>query len=71
MDYTTVLDDQKITKTNYYGYSMGGAVGFQCITRFALTRFYSLIIGGSSPYGDVLDADKEAVRRALLICACL
>jgi pimeloyl-ACP methyl ester carboxylesterase len=64
-DYTAILDALKLDKASYFGYSMGGAIGFQCIARYALPRFDSLIIGGASPYGDVLDADKEEGRERL------
>jgi pimeloyl-ACP methyl ester carboxylesterase len=48
-DITTVLDDLDIPRAHYFGYSMGGRIGF-AIARYAPERFHCLIIGGGSPY---------------------
>src|SRR5690349_8590950 len=48
-DITTVLDDLNVTRTHYFGYSMGARIGF-AIARYAPERIHSLIIGGGSPY---------------------
>jgi pimeloyl-ACP methyl ester carboxylesterase len=48
-DITTVLDDLEIPRAHYFGYSMGGRIGF-AIARYAPERVHSLIIGGGSPY---------------------
>ncbi len=48
-DITTVLDDLDIPRAHYFGYSMGGRIGF-AIARYAPERVHSLIIGGGSPY---------------------
>ena len=48
-DITTVLDDLDIPRAHYFGYSMGGRIGF-AIARYAPERVNSLIIGGGSPY---------------------
>lgn len=48
-DITTVLDDLRIPRAHYFGYSMGGRIGF-AIARYAPERVHSLIIGGGSPY---------------------
>jgi pimeloyl-ACP methyl ester carboxylesterase len=48
-DITAVLDDLGITRTHYFGYSMGGRIGF-AFARYAPKRVHSLIIGGGSPY---------------------
>jgi pimeloyl-ACP methyl ester carboxylesterase len=48
-DTTTVLDDLDIPRAHYFGYSMGGRIGF-AIARYAPERVHSLIIGGRSPY---------------------
>lgn len=58
-DYTTILDDLKIQKVIYLGYSMGGYIGFQCLARYALPRFTAMILGGSSPFGELHDAPKN------------
>ncbi len=59
-DYTTILDDLKIPKAYYFGYSMGGRIGFGCIARYALSRFNAVVIGGASPYPLQTEAEKQA-----------
>ncbi len=49
-DVVTVLNNLHINKAHYFGYSMGGWLGFG-IAKYAPERFYSLIIGGYHPYG--------------------
>ena len=46
-DLIAVLDKLKIGKTDYFGYSMGGRIGFR-IPIYAPQRFNSLIIGGAA-----------------------
>src|SRR5215472_6580275 len=48
-DITTVLDDLGIPRAHYFGYSMGGRIGF-AVARYAPERVRSLILGGGSPY---------------------
>ena len=48
-DVTAVLDDLGISKAHYFGYSMGGRIGFG-IAKYAAERFHSLILGGMHPY---------------------
>jgi len=48
-DVVAVLDQLKVDKTHFLGYSMGGCIGFG-IAKYAPERFYSLIIGGAHPY---------------------
>src|SRR5215469_6785565 len=48
-DIVAVLDDLDIRRAHYFGYSMGGRIGF-AIARYAPDRFDSLILGGGSPY---------------------
>jgi pimeloyl-ACP methyl ester carboxylesterase len=47
-DVIAVLDDLKISKAHFLGYSMGGRIGWG-IAKYAPERFHSLIIGGSGP----------------------
>jgi pimeloyl-ACP methyl ester carboxylesterase len=49
MDHVAVLDHAGISKAHFWGYSLGGAVGYQ-IGMLAPDRFHSLIIGGEDPY---------------------
>lgn len=48
-DIVAVLDDLSIECAHYYGYSMGGWIGFG-IAQYAPHRFGSLAIGGAHPY---------------------
>ena len=45
-DFVAILDDLKIKKSNYLGYSMGGRIGYH-VPMYAPGRFHSLIIGGA------------------------
>lgn len=54
-DVVAVLDDLGIDKAHYWGYSMGGWIGFG-LARLASERLHSLIIGGAHPYADRIDA---------------
>jgi pimeloyl-ACP methyl ester carboxylesterase len=46
-DLVAVLDDLKIEKAHYFGYSMGAVIGFS-IPFHAADRFHSLILGGAA-----------------------
>ena len=46
-DLSAVLDDLNITTTNYFGYSMGGSMGFDALI-YAPERFRSMILGGAA-----------------------
>ena len=49
-DVVAVLDDLDIGSAHFFGYSMGGGIGFR-FAKFAAERARSLIIGGSSASG--------------------
>jgi pimeloyl-ACP methyl ester carboxylesterase len=49
MDHVVVLDDLGISTAHFWGYSLGGALGY-AIGATAPDRFRSLIIGGEDPY---------------------
>ncbi len=68
-DLVAVLDDLGIAKTDYFGYSMGGKIGFR-IPIYAPQRFSSLILGGmgyptggqeewEDPIGKQMELDLE------------
>ncbi|MEJ2659438.1 MAG: alpha/beta fold hydrolase [Desulfobacteraceae bacterium] len=46
-DLVAVLDDLKVEKAHYFGYSMGAVIGFS-IPFHAAHRFHSLILGGAA-----------------------
>lgn len=70
-DITAVLDELGIRVAHYWGYSMGGWIGFG-MAAYAPDRVRSLIIGGAHPYSDEAEAfrgingtDSEAFITAL------
>jgi pimeloyl-ACP methyl ester carboxylesterase len=50
-DALAVLDALHVDSTNFWGYSMGGTLGFG-LAKHAPQRIRSLIVGGTSPYAD-------------------
>jgi pimeloyl-ACP methyl ester carboxylesterase len=56
-DIVTILDTLKIKRTNYFGYSMGGRIGFR-IPLVAPERFNALVLGGAT-YPVKGDEDKK------------
>ena len=65
-DVLAVLDELGIRKADYFGYSLGGWIGFDLAIR-APERFGSFIFGGSHPYAenmqpfrDLMPRDREA-----------
>ena len=64
-DVVAVLDEAGIGTAHYFGYSMGGAIGFALAT-YVPERFHSLILGGSSPYrGEAEVEAMDLIRRRL------
>jgi pimeloyl-ACP methyl ester carboxylesterase len=58
-DLVSILDDLKIRKAHFFGYSMGGRIGFR-IPIHAPERFESLILGGAVyPLGGKTDAEDN------------
>jgi pimeloyl-ACP methyl ester carboxylesterase len=60
-DIVAVLDDLGIAQADFFGYSMGGWIGFG-LPRYAPERFRSLIIGGQHPYAQDMDGLRQLVR---------
>ena len=60
-DIVAVLDDVGIGRAHFFGYSMGGWIGFG-MARFAPERLRSLIIGGQSPFAQNMDGLRQLVR---------
>lgn len=50
-DVVAILDELRIDEAHFFGYSMGGWIGFGMV-RYALERLNSLVIGGAHPYPD-------------------
>jgi pimeloyl-ACP methyl ester carboxylesterase len=53
-DIVTVLNDLHIRTARFFGYSLGGAVGFG-MAKYAAERVHALIIGGAHPYARSAD----------------
>jgi pimeloyl-ACP methyl ester carboxylesterase len=51
LDVLTVLDDLSIHRSDYFGYSLGGWIGYGLAKR-APNRFNSFILGGAHPYAE-------------------
>ena len=60
-DVIAVMDDLKLDKAHYMGYSMGGRIGFG-IAKHAPERFHSLAIGGMSPDGSGGEATSGRIE---------
>ena len=60
-DIVAVLDDLGIAQADFFGYSMGGWIGFG-VARYVPERFRSLIIGGQHPYAQNMDGLRQLVR---------
>src|SRR5262249_3153091 len=70
-DVVAVLDDLHLSPAHFWGYSMGGWIGFG-MAKYAPERLHALIIGGTDPYERRLPAssrldgaDPEAFLTAL------
>jgi pimeloyl-ACP methyl ester carboxylesterase len=66
-DVVAVLDDLGIAQAHFFGYSMGGRIGF-ALARDAASRLHSLVLGGNgandrSPDEPVLKAYLERLRQ--------
>jgi pimeloyl-ACP methyl ester carboxylesterase len=60
-DVVAVLDDLGISRAHFFGYSMGGWIGFG-VARYVPERFRSLIIGGQHPYRQDMAGLRQLVR---------
>jgi pimeloyl-ACP methyl ester carboxylesterase len=57
-DITAVLDELQIGQSDYFGYSMGGWIGFG-LAKYVPERWRSIIIGGAHPYFENLQPFRE------------
>jgi pimeloyl-ACP methyl ester carboxylesterase len=63
LDVLAVLNDLSIGKADYYGYSLGGWIGFE-LAKLAPDRFNSFIFGGAHPYAEDMQAFRNLMRPA-------
>jgi pimeloyl-ACP methyl ester carboxylesterase len=57
-DVTAVLDHLEVGQAHYFGYSLGGWVGFG-LARYAPDRFSSLTLGGAHPYPENMQPYRD------------
>jgi pimeloyl-ACP methyl ester carboxylesterase len=62
-DVIAVLDDLRVDRTHYFGYSMGAGVGFKAAVSHP-DRFTSFILGGFSPYPAPVSGNAPPARIA-------
>jgi len=63
-DVTAVLHELKIRQADYFGYSMGGWIGF-ALAKYAPERFRSLILGGAHPYAENMQAFRDLLPQEM------
>src|SRR6516164_6548277 len=63
-DVVAVLDALEIAQALFWGYSMGGWIGFG-IAKYAKERVRALVIGGQHPYARSMGALREMVQRGI------
>ena len=63
-DVVAVLDTLEIAKALFWGYSMGGWIGFG-IAKYAKERIRALVIGGQHPYPRSMEPLRQIIRRGL------
>jgi pimeloyl-ACP methyl ester carboxylesterase len=60
-DVTAVLDDVGVDRAAFFGYSMGGWIGF-CMAAYAPDRLSALLIGGQHPQAQDLSGLRDFLR---------
>jgi pimeloyl-ACP methyl ester carboxylesterase len=63
-DLVAVLDEMGVEKAAFWGYSMGGWIGFG-IVEYAAERFDRLVIGGASPYAKSQQSWRDLIGSAI------
>lgn len=63
-DVTAVLDDLDISQAHFWGYSMGGWIGFG-MAKYAPDRLHKLIIGGAHPYTESMQPFREPMSQGM------
>lgn len=64
-DVIAVLDDLEIEKTSVFGYSLGGWVALEMLSRHA-SRLNACVIGGAHPYDDDLSDARNLTPNMIL-----
>lgn len=59
-DITSVLDALQIQSAHFFGYSMGGWIGFG-MAKYTPDRVRSLIFGGAHPYAESVQGFRDAL----------
>jgi len=63
-DIRAVLDELHIPKTHFWGYSMGGWIGFG-LAKYIPERCSSLIIGAQAPYARSFEFRRQHLRQGI------
>jgi pimeloyl-ACP methyl ester carboxylesterase len=63
-DVVAVLDSLTIRQAHFWGYSMGGWIGFG-MAKFAPVRVDRLVIGGSHPYARSMEVYRELLKTGI------
>jgi pimeloyl-ACP methyl ester carboxylesterase len=66
-DVVSVLDALDIGQAHYFGYSLGGWVGFG-LAKYAPERVSSLSLGGAQSYGQDMGLYREMLEQGLADC---
>jgi pimeloyl-ACP methyl ester carboxylesterase len=63
-DTIAVLETLHLTTAHFWGYTMGGWIGFG-MAAYAPERVRALIIGGQHPYARTLEAMRQLIQRGI------
>jgi pimeloyl-ACP methyl ester carboxylesterase len=61
-DVTAVLHELGVQKAHFFGYSLGGWIGFG-LARYAPDRIASMILGGAHPFEENMQPFRDAMPR--------
>ena len=71
-DIVAVLDTLDLPNAHFWGYSMGGWIGFG-LAKYAPARVHALIIGGQHPYARNTEGQRQRIRTGMapgVYCQC-
>jgi len=60
-DVVAVLDAAHVDRAAFFGFSMGGGMGFAC-AKYAPDRFSAYVLGGQHPYAQSMAGAREWLR---------